>query len=321
MILSKIGNIIKEKKDFAIVCHSSPDGDSLGSMLGLYNCLIEIRKNADVIVEDLIPDKYSFLPRAEEIIDSSRAKDRYDCLIVLDNGDFSRAGVSKDVIKRCDMIINIDHHLTNDLYGQINFVDTNASSVGEIIYQLLKINGFELSKNTAECLYTSIVSDTGGFKYSNTTSLTLSIAGDLINTGIDFSEIYNRIFDVKTVPQINLMSKVTSTLKTFLDDRAALLYLSKSMLDECNATEEDASDFVNFARDISGVEVGVFIKEKDSKTSRVSLRSKNFVDVRAIAEKFGGGGHLRAAGCTIEGNIQEAIKLIIAEIDLALEGK
>jgi bifunctional oligoribonuclease and PAP phosphatase NrnA len=179
----------------------------------------------------------------------------------------------------------------------------------------------EITPNIATCLYTSILTDTGGFKYSNTTSITLSITGDLINTGINFSEIYNKVFDVRSIPQIKLISKVTSTLRTFLSNKVAILYLSKNMLDECGAIEDDASDFVNFARDISGVEVGVFIKEKDSKTSRVSLRSKNYVDVRAIAEKFGGGGHLRAAGCTIDGSIEYAMQLVLNEIDYALEVK
>jgi bifunctional oligoribonuclease and PAP phosphatase NrnA len=321
MILSNIGSIIKEKKDFAIVCHSSPDGDSLGSMLGLYSCLSEIGKNADVFVEDVVPEKFYFLPLSNEICSIEESKDRYDCVFVLDCGDLDRLGSCRDIIYKCNTVINIDHHLTNDLFGHINFVDTNASSVGEIIYQLLKINGFEISKNTAICLYTSIIADTGGFKYSNTTSMTLSIAGDLINTGINFSDINNRVFDIKTITQIKLISKVTSTLTTFLNDKVAIIYLSKGMLEECNATEDDASEFVNFARDISGVEVGVFIKEKDPKVSRVSLRSKNYADVRAIAEKFGGGGHLRAAGCTVEGSIQEAMQIILNEIDYALEVK
>lgn len=321
MILNKIGNIIKEKKNFALVCHASPDGDSLGSMLGLSSCLIEMGKNADVFVENIVPKKYSFLPGSMEIKGVEEAKAKYDCIFVLDCGDLDRLGICKEIVYKADVIVNIDHHLTNDLFGQINFVDTNASSVGEIIYQLLKINGMEVSKNTAICLYTSILTDTGGFKYSNTTSVTLSIVGDLINTGINFSEINNRVFDVKTISQIRLMSRVTATLRTFLNDKVAILYVSKEMLEECRATEEDCSDFVNFARDIGGVEVGVFIKEKDSKTCRVSLRSKDYVDVRLIAEKFGGGGHLRAAGCTVDGNIEEAIKMIIEEIDSVLEVK
>jgi phosphoesterase RecJ-like protein len=226
-----------------------------------------------------------------------------------------------EILYKSDKIVNIDHHLSNDLFGTINYVDCNASSVGEIIYQLLKINGMNISQKTAVCLYTSILTDTGGFKYSNTTSMTLSITGDLINTGINFSDIYNIVFDVRTIPQIRLISRVTSTLRTYLNDKVAIIFLSKSMFEECGAVEEDASDFVNFARDISGVEVGVFIKEKDNKTSRVSLRAKNYVDVRAIAEKFGGGGHLRAAGCTIEGSIEQAIQLIVNEIDFALEVK
>lgn len=313
MILSEIGKLIKEKDRFAIVSHISPDGDALGSSLGLYNALKEVGKSADFYINDNLPHKYSYLPGFSESkkLEEFSEKDRYECLFVLDCSDMDRFRELNSLISKADVIINIDHHISNTLFGDINFVDSNASSVGEIIYQLLKINGFTISNQTAECLYTSILTDTGGFKYSNTTSITFSIVGDLINTGIDFSDIYNRVFDVKTYEKVKLLSSVTSSLEMAFNGRVAILTLTQKMLEENNAKEEDSDEFVNIARDIEGTEVGIFIKERDKNSCKVSLRSKKYIDVRKIAEIFGGGGHIRAAGCTINKNTFEAKKMIV----------
>ncbi|EYE88181.1 hypothetical protein Q428_09120 [Fervidicella metallireducens AeB] len=305
MIQTQIGKIILDKNSFAIVSHTSPDGDSMGSMLAVYNQLLSMGKNADVFVEEDLPMKYSFLSGFGSIKKYSISNKSYECVFVLDCGDIDRLGLCKDVLNRADVVINIDHHISNTLFGHLNLVDSNASSVGEIIYQLFKVNGYHISKEIAGCLYTSIVSDTGGFKYSNTTSITLSIVGDLINTNIDFSDIYNKIFNVKTLSQIKLMSKVTSTLELHFDNRVSILILTENMLKECNANEDDASEFINIGRDIEEVEVAILIKEKNINSCRVSLRSKKYVDVAKIASMFGGGGHIRAAGCTIEGNIDD----------------
>lgn len=320
MIYLKIGEIIKSKDKFAITAHLSPDGDSIGSMLGLYNALKESGKSVDMFIDDNLPYKYSFLPGFNDIKGIENVEGRYSCLFVLDSGDADRTGRCKELIKVSDTVVNIDHHITNNLFGDLNIVDTNSSSVGEMIYQLLKLNGFEISKNVAMCLYTSILTDTGGFKYSNTTSMTFSIAGDLINTGINFTDIYSKVYDVKTLPQVRLMSKVTSTLEMALDNKLALMSLNKEMLEECNASEEDAGEFVNIARDIDSVEVAVFIKELSNGLCRVSLRSKEYIDVRKIAEKFGGGGHIRAAGCTIKGSMTDVKNHIISEVQKAMEG-
>lgn len=319
MILNEIGKIIKEKDHFAIVSHISPDGDSLGSMLGLYSVIKTSGKNADMFIDDEIPKKYLFLPGCNEIKRTPHKDSKYSCLFVLDCGDLNRIGKLKILTDTSDIVVNIDHHISNNLFGDINFIDSNASSVGEIIYQLLKINGYDIKPDTAICLYTSILTDTGGFKYSNTTSMTFNIAGDLINTGINFSEINCMVYDIKTLPQVKLMARVTSTLDIMLDGKAAILVLTKQMLDECRAKEEDASEFVNIARDIDTVEVGILIKEMDDEEYRVSLRSKHIVDVSKIAGKFGGGGHVRAAGCTIKGSMEYVKMIVIDEIKKALE--
>lgn len=309
----QIGKIIKEYNNFAIVSHTSPDGDSMGSILALYSILHQNNKFADMFTDDVVPKRYSFLPFSN-LIKSSPEDKQYDCVFALDCGDPERLGKCKELLSKTDIVVNIDHHVSNSLYGTVNLLDKDASSVGEILYDIFIDNEYEINTDTAACLYTSILTDTGGFKYSNTTSRTLNIAGNLINTGIDFSEMYSAIYDRKSLEQIKLMSRVVSTLDMALDNRVAFLSLFKDMLTECNAKEEDASDFINISRDIDGVEVAVFIKEKSSESFRVSLRSKSKVDVRSIAEKFGGGGHIRAAGCTIEGNYDKVKITLINEI-------
>lgn len=313
MLHVEIGRLIKEEDNFAIASHTSPDGDSMGSMLGLYNTLKSIGKKVDLFIDDVLPDKYSFLPGFQDIKTPEKAG-QYSCFFVLDCGDEERLGQASNIISSSKRVINIDHHISNKLFGHLNIVDSNASSTGEMIYQILKINGFEISKDTAECLYTSMLTDTGGFRYSNTTSMTFSIAGDLINTGIDFTEINSLIFDKKSISQVKLMSKVTSTLEMYVDGKVSMINVTREMLNECGAKDEDAEELVNIAREIDGVEVAVFIKEKEEEKYKISLRSKHYVDVRKIAETFGGGGHIRAAGCTIIGSLDDVKEKLINEI-------
>ena len=313
MLHVKVGEIIKNNSKFAITSHVSPDGDNLGSILGLKCLLNELGKKADVFIDDKLPARYSFLP-GFDMIQKDTASKEYDYIFVLDCGDRERTGKFAGLIENSSNIINIDHHISNTLFGSINIVDTNSSSTGELLYQIFKINGFDISYNTAVCLYCSILSDTGGFKYSNTTSITHSIAGDLINTGIDFSKMSNLIFESHTKSQLRLMSKVLETLEMYENDKIAVLTLYPDMIAECSASEDEASDFVNFARDIEGVKVGIFIKEKENGTCRVSLRSRSSIDVRLVAEAFGGGGHVKAAGCTINQKSETAKKMVIKEI-------
>lgn len=309
----QIGKIIKENNNFAIVSHTSPDGDSMGSMLALYSVLYQNNKKADMFIDDILPKRYSFLPFSN-LIKALTENKHYDCIFALDCGDPERLGKFKALINKAALVVNIDHHISNHMYGTINVLETDASSAGEILYDIFIDNNYEINRDTAACLYTSILTDTGGFKYSNTTSKTLEIAGNLINTGINFSEIYSIIYDRKSLGQVKLMSRVISTLEMAIDNRVALLSLFNDMLLECGAKEEDASEFINISRDIEGVEVAVFIKEKGNESFRISLRSKSKIDVRLIAEEFGGGGHVRAAGCTIEGDYEKVKMVLIAEI-------
>ena len=320
MIYDEIGKLLKEKDNFAILTHISPDGDAIGCSLGLLNALEENGKNAFIIIDDNFPERFSFLPKSEKISKYADDTKNYDVVLALDCGDLDRTGNAKNIFNKAKISVNIDHHVTNTKFAALNLVEPNASSTGEIIYNFLKLEGYNISKNIAKCLYTSILTDTGGFKYSNTTSKTMDIVGKLIDCDINFTSIIELVFSNRTVEQVRLMSKVTSTLEMFAEGKVALLTLSSEMLKECGANEEDSGEMVSIARDIKGVEVGVFIKEKSPNVYKVSLRSKKYCDVKNIALIFGGGGHVRAAGCTIEGTMGEVKTKVLNEIKKCLVG-
>lgn len=320
MIAVKIANLLNEKDNIAIISHTMPDGDSLGSMLALYTILKRLGKKVEAFTADKLPEIYSFLPQYSQIkVINKEIVNKYDMLIILDCGDIKRTGDCSILIDNCNISINIDHHLTNMLFADVNLVDTNASATSEIIYQIIKLMGINLQKEEAICLYTAIMTDTGGFRYSNTTSITHQIAGDLINTGIDFSLIYEKIYRSFDYNTIKIMARTINNMELYANGKVSYIQLLKKDVDGLNIKDINTSDFIDYARDIDTVEVALFIKETDNEQFKASFRSKNIVDVRYICEKHGGGGHKRAAGCGFKGDILSIKKDLINELINALE--
>lgn len=315
MIYPKIISKIKESNKIAILSHIMPDGDSTGSSLALYNGLKKIGKDVRLILDDDIPKLYRFLKGSDKA-EKPGQYESFDAVIAVDCGDADRLGKSRLYLEN-NFVINIDHHISNDEFGNLNMVDTNAAATGEIVYQIVKILGIDMDKDISECLYTAIVSDTGHFQYSNTTSVTHQIAGDLINNGVDVPLMYERLYQNVSKAKLLLMKAVLGTLEFHYNDRISCISLTLEQMREANATEEDCDGIINLARDIENVEAAIFLKELKKGEIKVGLRSKKFVDVSAVAFKFGGGGHVHAAGCTICGTIEEAkekvLEAVIAE--------
>lgn len=311
--IKNIIDLINKNNKFAIVSHTSPDGDCMGSMLGLYNSLINYSKCVDVYMDDSIPNRLKFMPGVEKIKNTFN-NEKYDIVFALDCGDTKRLGSFSDNLLQSGFVINIDHHMSNDMYGNLNYILPNMSSVGEMIYNIICEGNLPINKEVATCLYVSIVSDTGGFKYSNTSSSTLITAAKLLDFNINHSKIYTKILDEKTKEQINLSSMVTSTLETYFDNKVAVLTVTKDMLKSSNVDDNETGDLVNIARDIDTVEVGILIKEKENNLYKISLRSKEYIDVRVVAENFNGGGHIKASGCAIEGNLEEVKKKLLEKL-------
>lgn len=321
MIVNDIIDKIKSSKKIAITFHVSPDGDSIGSSLGLLYGLRLIKKDVSILCKEKLPDAFSFLPNASEITgENAVISENTDLLITLDCGDIERLNYKKNdeqFESRKYFVINVDHHLTNKSFGNINYVDTKASSVGEIVYHILKEMDIEINQEIAACLYTSILTDTGSFRHSNTTVTTHSIAGDLISTGIDFSEIHRKIFDNKKFEALKLQALVLNDMYLTCNKKLCVMKVTKAMINESGADEADTGDLVSIGLKVDTAEVCVLLKEKDS-VVKLSLRSKSDVDVRKVAEKFNGGGHTKAAGLAMEKSIEEAEKIIVNEIEKEL---
>ena len=314
MTIMKIVEEIDRAQNIAITSHVMPDGDNIGSMLALYNALSGMGKHVQVFSSDNPPHVFSFLSGYENIKNcTNQTKENFDILFVLDCGSIDRIGNCSKLTERSDKIINIDHHGTNSNFADISVIDTNASATGELVYDLIKQMKVDITKDIAYCLYTSILTDTGGFRYSNTSPKTHFIIAELISSGIDFGMIYDKIYRNFRYQDISALGKALSTIELYHDGKIAYMELLKNDIEDvvgydCDHDNINTSDFIDFARDIEDVEVAVFVKEFASNEYKISLRSKSYVDVKLICEKNGGGGHVRAAGCTIIGNSIEEVK-------------
>jgi bifunctional oligoribonuclease and PAP phosphatase NrnA len=311
MIINSVVAAMLESKKIGISFHTSPDGDSIGSSLALMQGLLKLNKDVYILCDDKVPEVYNFLPNIKSINNASNlVKDGTDCIVVLDCGSYDRISVDLNTFPRNYTLINVDHHLTNQIYGDINLVDTHASAVGEIVYDILKEFNVSLDENISLCLYTSIVTDTGGFKYSNTSPDTHYIIGELIKTGINFSEVHRLIFENKKYERVKLYGKVINSMYVTDNDKICVMKLTSDMLMSFGNKASDTSDIVSIGMEIDTVEVAILLKET-SEGIKISLRSKAMVDVRKIAELFGGGGHTRAAGLSIDKGLNEVEKIIL----------
>lgn len=312
MICNFFDDIIKNNNTCLIIPHQSPDGDCLGSSYALSSFFDELGLENMIAMNDVIPTNFSFLKKDnmltdEEIIGLNR---KFDVTIVLDTSSLDRIGASKEVVALGETILVIDHHKTNTKFGDYNVVK-EASSVGEIIFEMMKEQDYVISKDVAKGLYTSIVTDTGEFRYTNTTSSTLKVAGELFDTGFDFAKINKEIFSNKPLNQVRMQSKVLSDMHLYENHKIIVFKASQALLEELSCEMFQTDGIVEAGRDIEGCEVSVLLKEQDSNKIKVSMRSNHYVDVSEVSLIFNGGGHSRAAGCTLNMTLDEAEQLIV----------
>jgi phosphoesterase RecJ-like protein len=319
MIMNDILDKIKESERIGISFHISPDGDSIGSALALCRGLRKLGKKAYIMSKEVPPFNLTFLPGSDSIDGrTTSVLPSTDVVMILDCGDAKRINADLDFGKRDYTLINLDHHLSNELFGDLNYVDTNSSAMAEIAYQILNLLGVKMDKEIATCLYASIISDTGSFKYSNTTSVTHGIAGHLINTGIDFSEIHRKVFDDKPYARFKFIARCMEEME-LVNRQISLFTITKEGSEKAGIDSGmSTSDIIALGLEIDTAQVSVLLKEGDEMI-KVSLRSRAYVDVRKIAEKFGGGGHTKAAGFVLENmSLEDAKLMIINEIEKEL---
>lgn len=302
--------------NIAVITHINPDGDCTGSALALRELIKTLGKDADIYNENGCPSFMDFL--CGDAVFNKYVKDDgivYDLNIFIDCGGKDRAGKVDWVCDDCGFTINIDHHGTNPMYGDINIVDGNSSATGVLIYDFYKACGLEITKYTAELIYVALMMDTGNFSYSNTDKKTHIIAGELLEYGVDTAMLTQKIFRSTTYNRLKLTARAFETLKLYCGGKIAVINVTKAMYSETGTDSSDSEGFVGTVRDIEGVEIAVLLRDTtDGKLVKVSFRSNNDIDVSKIAEEFGGGGHFNAAGCSIEGKIPYAEELVVKRL-------
>ena len=315
--MTKLETMIDQAGKIVILGHVNPDGDCVGSCLAVYNYIKEWDSSKTVTVRlERLPSKFSYLS-GFDAIETEAGEETYDLCICLDSSDEERLGDFKSCFDRSAKTICIDHHITNRGYAQENVIDGHASSACEVVYG--QLDESRISKRVAECIYTGIIHDTGVFKYSNTSRNTMEIAGKMMEKGIDFGTIIDGSFYKKTYMQSQILGRALLESITFLDGRCIFSVVRKKDMDFYGVDKSDLDGIVDQLRVIDGIECAIFLYETGIHQFKVSLRSNSIVDVSRIAAYFGGGGHVRAAGCTMSGSVHDVVNNLSAHIAEQLE--
>ncbi len=314
-MLSQVVQLIEQKYRFMITSHIRPDGDGLGSGLALYWMLRSLGKDVDVVLRDRVPPSYTVLPGTDLVLVRDDVTEAYDAAFIIECSDVERPGLPS---LKDRFVVNIDHHSTTMPFGDINWIDPTAAAVGEMIYNLSKALGIEVTKEIAECIYTALLTDTGSFHFSNTTERTLKIASELVRRGVEPARISQALFYSHSFSKIKLLGLVLSQIQRDESGRVAWIKLDRETMYEADACDEDADGIVNHALSVGEVEAVAFFKELEPDVYRVSLRSKGKNNVAKVAETFGGGGHRNAAGCRIEGDFEVVKQRVIEGLQSAI---
>ncbi len=318
-VLDSIKEKINDSKSILILTHDNPDGDAIGSSLALYNALKKIDKKCVVCIP--VPDKtYKFLPGFDEILMGDilpEAKD-YDLCIALDSSDLNRLGIARELFESIENTICIDHHITNQNFADFNYVNAVASSTCENLMIVLASLDIAVNKEIAECLYTGILTDTGGFRY-NATPETMEIVATIMETGINIAKLYRTIFDIVSLNKTKLIGRAIDRIELLSENRIAFTFISLKDFEELGLDESDSEGIVNYGRNIDSVEVSILAKEREEGLYKISLRANDYVDVSVIASKYAGGGHVRAAGCELNMTLEQIKQTLTEEIEKQLK--
>lgn len=316
MTLDDIKDEIKKSETVVIYTHENPDGDAVGSSLAMYNVLKQMGKNVEVIVPKY-PNTFRFLPGSDEVLQEPTSE-RYELGIALDCADIKRLDDPTETFLKCETRINIDHHTSNGMFGDLNFVNPVAPACCQIVTTMLQYFKMDISNDVATCLITGIITDTGGFRYEGVTSETFEIASNFLENGINISKIYKDSVSNISREKFEARKLAANRVEFLEDGKVAYTYLTKEDMTKLNVARSDLEGIVENGRDVEGVEVSIFLYETD-KGYKASLRSNNYVNVSDVCLLFNGGGHIRAAGCTLACPLEEAKSKILKEIKRVLK--
>ncbi|MDO8602311.1 MAG: bifunctional oligoribonuclease/PAP phosphatase NrnA [Candidatus Omnitrophota bacterium] len=306
MSARRVKAAIKKFNKFLITSHINPEGDAVGSQVAMAFLLRKLGKEAFMLDDSPVPGSLQFIKGTEEISKEMPHDFDYQAVIILDSPDLARIGRINEYIKKDAVIINIDHHVSNINFGKFNWVEPEFSSAGEMVYDLFKAFKVKITLDEAIALYAAIMTDTGSFRYSNTSSKTHRIAAELIDIGVEPYDMHSRIYETSSIQDINLLGESLQTMKLTEDGKIAWLWVKKEMLKKTKASLEGTEGIISFPRSIGGVEIAILFRETGTEDRvKVSFRSKGKVDVNKLAAEFKGGGHPTASGCTVFGKIEE----------------
>ena len=317
--IDKILELAKSKQNILLSSHMGPDGDSLGSQLAFYEYLQSLGKNVWIFNHGHIPHYFHNF-KNHDLIETDPEKwivpdSGFDLAIIFECTSLDRTGDVSRLIDPEMAIINIDHHLENSEYGRYNYVDTTASSVGEMIVRIFRKAGFKPDIDVATYLYIAILTDTGRFHFTSTTPESMRAAADLIEVGINVKEITDKIYYCATQEQMRLTSEIVSNMELFYDDQVCIITLRTADLKKYGLKYGDMEGLVEWTMRIKGVKIGILLKDREPDYTKISLRSQGSVDVYKLAQYFEGGGHMNASGCHINADLESAKKQLLEKIE------
>ena len=308
--MNKIFETINDSKKILVLTHESPDGDAVGSSMAFYQLLKGMKKDVTVVIPE-IPETFLFMKDIDKVL--TQSGEEYDLAIVVDCSTKDRIGQLNNEFSRCKKSIIIDHHMSNENYGDINYVEGDTSSCAQVVYFLLKYNDIVISKDVAEGLAVGMLTDTSGFRNNDTDKNTFIMAANLVDLGVDVHHIYYLVLSKKSMAQYLLMKMTLDRLELLNDGKIAFSYISEEDMANVGAKMGDHEGLVDLGRNVAGVEVSVFMRESEG-CYRISLRSNGQINVNDVASKFGGGGHKMAAGIKISGDFKETKERVINAI-------
>ncbi|HOA15553.1 MAG TPA: bifunctional oligoribonuclease/PAP phosphatase NrnA [Bacillota bacterium] len=310
---------IKNAKSVLVTSHIVPDGDAIGSVLGLGLTIIGMGKRTYMMVEGGVPRNLTFLPGSHLIASGPEGiPDGLDLAVILDVGSYERIGSAERPARSAKAKVNVDHHMTNSGFTEMCWIDTSSPATGLMVADLVKALGAKFGPDNATALFCAISTDTGSFRYSNTTAGCFRTAADLIEAGADPYYVSMSVYDSKPYGAVKGLGEALSALELRSDGMLAVMDITRDLMQRYELTEGDVEGFISYGRSIEGVEVCVAFKELEDGVVKVGFRSKSAVDVSKIAASMGGGGHMRASGCTIEGGLEEARRRVLAVVEAAI---
>lgn len=311
--IARLLRILREHERFLVTSHARPDGDAIGSALAMLHLLESMGKTVTVAFADAIPSMYKCLPGIERITDEIPTDALPDIAILLECDSIERSGFARI---DAGLIVNIDHHQSGRKFADVNWIDPDACAVGTMVYDLAIASGVELTPALASCLYVAVLTDTGSFTYASTAAGTFGIAEHLLQCGADSTGISQSIYFSNRESKVRVLGAALSNLE--IDCEIAWTSVSRDEMETAGAVAEDCEGIVNYLIGIAGVKAAVFMRELPAGDHfRLNLRSKGAVDVAEVAERFGGGGHRNASGCTVEGSLTEVAERMVAELHAA----